>query len=234
MTTTALSCGNVDIETRPTRAGLRWFELPAQPSRTDVDPILAESEGRVVVHGTDADLAAVVLRLLRKGLLDELAVGYVPVEKSPAGELWSVPAGRFDQALDGTARPTPLIRDDSGGVLLGLGTIDPITGQIYCDDRRVLHGPARSVEVFPDPGASALPEPTDDPLATQPAPVTDGLVTRVTHRGLLRRRRETAGGRAVQASFEQATVYRDGVAHPRPLTRCAWYRHTRDLLLVRP
>lgn len=234
MTTTALSCGNVDTETRPTRAGLRWFELPAQPSRTDVDPILAESEGRVVVHGTDADLAAVVLRLLRKNLLDELAVGYVPVEKSPAGELWSIPVGRFDQALDGVARSTPLIRDDSGGVLLGLGTIDPITGQIYCDDRCVLHGPARSVEVFPDPEAAALSEPTDDPLATQPAPVTDGLVTRITHRGLLRRRRETAGGRAVQASFEQATVHRDGVAHPRPLTRCAWYRHTRDLMLVRP
>ena len=41
-------------------------------------------------------------------------------------------------------------------------------------------------------------------------------------------------GRAVQAGFREATVLRDGVPHPRPVTKWAWYRHTEDLLLVRP
>ncbi|SDJ87256.1 hypothetical protein SAMN04487820_102464 [Actinopolyspora mzabensis] len=234
MTTTALSCGNIEREARPARADVRWFDLPPQPSRTDVDPLLLEAEGRVVVHGTDADLAAVVLRLLRKNLLAELSVGYVPVTRSPASSVWSLPVGEFDTALAAPARATPLIRDDSGGVLLGRGAIAPMTGQVYCDDQRMLHGSARSVEVFPDPHAPPLSEPTDDPLATQPAPVTTGLMTVVTTRKLLRQRRESARGRAMQASFEETTVHRDGVAHPRPLHRCAWYRHTRDLLLARP
>ncbi|PRW62055.1 hypothetical protein, partial [Actinopolyspora mortivallis] len=160
MTTTALSCGNVDHGTRPERAGLRWFDLPAQPRREDVDPILAETTDRVIVHGTDADLAAVVLRLLRRDLLSTLAVGYVPVVTSPASALWGIPVGNFEQALDSPSTPSPLIRDDSGGVLLGRGVIAPITGQVYCDDRRMLHGSARAVEVFPDPAAPARPEPT--------------------------------------------------------------------------
>ncbi|KGI82776.1 hypothetical protein IL38_02565 [Actinopolyspora erythraea] len=234
MTTTALSCGNIEREARPARSDVRWFDLPPQPSRTDLDPILREAEGRVVVHGTDADLAAVVLRLLRKNLLAELSVGYVPVTRSPASSVWAIPPGDFGTALDHPAKAAPLIRDDSGGVLLGRGAIAPITGQVYCDDQRVLHGSARAVEVFPDADAPALPEPTDDPLTTQPAPVTTGVVTVVTTRRWLRRRRESARGRAMQASFEETAVLRDGVAHPRPLHRCAWYRHTRDLLLARP
>jgi hypothetical protein len=30
-----------------------------------------------------------------------------------------------------------------------------------------------------------------------------------------------------------ATVIHDGVQHPRPITRWAWYRHAADWLLVR-
>lgn len=239
MITTALSCGNSRYATRPDRDDVRWFDLPARPAREDVDPLLADLPGHVVVHGTDADLAAVVLRLLRKTRVADVAVGYVPVVESPVSRLWGIPVGALDLAVDGRARPTPLIRDDSGGVLLASGVIEPITGQVYCDDQRILNGSGLAVEVSPDPGAVPLPEPTTDPIATEPPVATDGLRAvavrrRVPWSRLLGRRREVARGRAVQASFQEASVVHDGVAHPRPVRKWAWYRHTEDLMLVRP
>jgi hypothetical protein len=45
--------------------------------------------------------------------------------------------------------------------------------------------------------------------------------------------RGSAVGRAVQVGCEPATVLLDGVAHPRPVRRWSWYRHTGDWLLVR-
>jgi hypothetical protein len=46
--------------------------------------------------------------------------------------------------------------------------------------------------------------------------------------------RGAAVGRAVQVGCRPATLVRDGVVHPRPVTRWAWYRHVADWLLVRP
>lgn len=234
MTTTALSCGNVERETRPVDTDVRWFDLPATPARTEVDPLIKEATGRIVVHGTDSDLATVVLRVLRKERLAELSIGYIPVGKSAVANLWGIPVGGFAQALREPARATPLIRDDSGGVLLGHGAIEPITGQVYCDDRMLLNGPALGLIATPDPRAEPLSKPTDDPIATQPPPPMDGVIATVTRRGMLRRKRLSARGRAVQASCEEATVVHDGITHPRGAQRWAWYRHTRDLLFVRP
>ena len=45
--------------------------------------------------------------------------------------------------------------------------------------------------------------------------------------------RGAAIGRAVQVGCLPATLVHDGVAHPRPVTRWAWYRHVADWLLVR-
>ncbi len=244
VSTIALSCGNLGHATRSERDGVTWFDVPAAPGKEDVDPLLAGGCDRVVVHGTDADLAAVVVRLLRRNLLAGVAVAYVPAAPSPAARLWGIPVAAFDPALHDPARPAPLIRDDVGGVLVGHGSIEPITGQVYCDDERLLNGRGLGVEVAPDPAARPLPEPTSDPLATQPPVAVDGLRASVVRRGPLVPRalavrglgahRDTAGGRAVQASFEESTVTRDGVAHPRPMRKWAWYRHTEDLLLVRP
>ena len=132
MSTTALSCGNVDRAARPDGHGARWVDVASRPGRHELDPVLAESTGRVVVHGTDADLAAVVLRLLRKDRLADLEVGYVPVTGSAAARSWGLRPGDFRHAFTAPARPAALIRDDSGGVLLGSGTVQPITGQVYC------------------------------------------------------------------------------------------------------
>lgn len=235
MSTTALSCTNNDDTTRA-RGDAAWHFVSPAPGKAEVDALLPDGPGRVVVEGTDADLAAVVLRLLRKNRIADLAVGYVPVAESPATRLWGLPVGPEARrlAFEGEARPAALVRDDSGGLLIASGRVEPITGQVYCDDQRVLHGPARSLEISPDPEATPLPEPTADPMSANLDPAADGLRVTTVRRGLLRTRREVTRGRAVQAGFREATVLRDGVAHPRPVGKWAWYRHTEDLLLVRP
>ena len=218
---------------RPEHHGVQWADVPATPGREDVDPLITNAD-RVVVHGTDADLAAVVLRLLRKNRLADVAVGYVPVAESAVTRLWGIPVGAFDLAFEGSARQVPLVRDDAGGVLVASAVIEPITGQVYCDDQRLLHGSALRLEVTPDPDAAPLPEPTSDPLSANLEPAADGLRVVAERRKLLRRHREIARGRAAQASFRTATVLRDGVPHPRPAEKWGWYRHTEDLLLVLP
>ncbi|QUH05488.1 hypothetical protein HUO13_36115 [Saccharopolyspora erythraea] len=234
MSTTALSCGNVDRTARPCGHGVRWLDVPATPGRADVDSLLADLEGRLLVHGTDADLAAVVLRLLRKDRIAHVEVGYVPVAESPATRLYGLATGDagFEQALHGAVRPVPLVRDDSGGVLVASGVVEPITGQVYCDDQQVLNGSALRMEVAPDPDAARLPEPTSDPLSAMLEPASDGIRVTTTRRAFLRRREEVVRGRALQASFRSATVVRDGVAHPRPAEKWGWYRHTEDLRLA--
>lgn len=234
MTTTALSCGNAQRPAEPHQRAVRWIDLPANPGREQVDPLLAEHDGHLLVQGTDADLAAVVLRLLRKGRLADVTVGYLPVAASSAGRLWQLPTGPAgaELALHGHPRPVPLIRDDNGGLLVSSSSIAPITGQVYCDDQRVLHGSARSLEVTPDPAAEALRDPTSDPLSAEAAPALDGLRVTAVRRGFPRRRKTVARGRAAQASFRSATVLRDGIAHPRPAEQWGWYRHTEDLWLV--
>ncbi|MCA1189510.1 MULTISPECIES: hypothetical protein [unclassified Saccharopolyspora] len=235
MSTTALSCTNGDHTTRP-GGHAEWHRVSPAPGKAEVDALLPDGPGRVVVQGTDADLAAVVLRLLRKNRIADLAVGYVPVAESPATRLWGFPVGPDAEplAFEGAARPSALVRDDNGGLLIASGRVEPITGQVYCDDQRVLHGPARSLEITPDPAAEPLPDPTSDPMSANLDPAADGLRVTAVRRGLLRTRRDTTRGRAVQAGFREATVLRDGVPHPRPVTKWAWYRHTEDLLLVRP
>lgn len=189
----------------------QWREVPAVPDRPDLDPLLTPAPDRVVVHGTDAALAAVVRRLLRTDRLD-IPVGYLPVDRSPVTGLWRLPpaAEAVDLALTGIPAPLPLIRDDSGGVLLGLATLGPVDGEAYCDDTLALRGRARSVEVTPD---------------------GIGVRARIVHSGPFRRPR-TYRGRAFQVGCHPATLTRDGIPHPRPIQRWTWYRHTTDLHAV--
>jgi hypothetical protein len=189
-------------------------EIPATPGKSDVDPLLpGVANGHLVVHGSDADLAAVVLRLLRADRLD-LRVGYVPADpRSPVARLWGLPADPVAAALDGPAATVPLVRDDAGGVLVGLGVIAPARGTVFCDDEIPLRGVAERLEVTPDPEL--------------------GLRVRVVHKGLLRNKVSTLSGRAVQYGGEPVAPVRDGITHPRPLNRWTWYRHTEDLRVVR-
>ncbi|SFJ73408.1 hypothetical protein [Amycolatopsis sacchari] len=196
--------------------GLTVHRVGERPGKDVVDPLL--DDGQLIVVGTDADLAAVALRLLRKEKLATTRVGFVPAD--PASEvaaLWGLPtdpARALKVALHGDADPVPLIRDDNGGVLVGRGTFGAIRGVAYCDDDVALRGTARSIEVTPD---------------TEGGP---GLVVRVV-KGLVFKRPMTLAGRAFQLGCVPTRPTSDGVPFPRAITRWTWYRHTEDLRLVR-
>jgi hypothetical protein len=209
------------------RVVARSVDLPARPGRTDLDPVLAEhAPRRVVVAGTDADLAAVLLRLLRTERLD-VEVAYLPAGRSPATAAWGLPTGAAAAALAvaGTASGVPLVRDDTGGVLVGRGEIRDVRGECYCDETLVLRGHARRLVVVPGPGGIAV-------RAGWSGRAPDGRMRPVPVRAP--KGTGSALGRAVQVGCEPGIVVADGVPHPRPVPRRTWYRHTADWLLVRP
>ncbi|HJQ44916.1 MAG TPA: hypothetical protein VJ870_01150 [Amycolatopsis sp.] len=210
-----LVCGASD-RALPDVGDLPVQHVGARPGKAEVDPFL--DAGTLVVAGTDADLAAVVVRLLRKEKLATTRVGFVPLDpQSEVAALWGLPvdpARALAVALNGDADPVPLIRDDTGGVLVGRGTFGAIRGVAYCDDQLALRGPARSIEVSPD---------------TDGGP---GLVVRVL-KGLVFKRPMTVSGRAFQLGCVPTRPTSDGVPHLRAVTRWTWYRHTEDLRLVR-
>ncbi|MGH3435023.1 MAG: hypothetical protein ACRDRN_00985 [Sciscionella sp.] len=223
MSALALACGNVgDVTGSPMlaeRSGLEVLAVPATPGKEALAPVLADlGERRLVVIGSDADLAAVALRLLRGERLAEIVLGYVPATgTSEVAVNWGIPldTGRaLDVALGGDADPMPLIRDDVGGVLLGMGILGPVRGVAYCDDVQVLRGYSGRIEVRPHtPGA--------------------GLSVRVIHTGLLGKRVRQASGRAFQIGCVPTKPLSDGVRYPRTVNRWTWYRHTENLRLVR-
>jgi len=201
--------------------------LPAQPGRADLDPVIADGPRRVVVEGDDADLAAVLVRLLRTERLD-IEVAYVAAaRRSAAARAWGLPPGRAAAALalDGAAAPAPLVRDDLGGVLVGRGEVRAMTGEVYCDEFLVLRGRAPRLVVVPGPAGVAV-------RAGRGGRAPDGRLRAVPARAPAGR--GSAAGRAVQLGGPGFTVMHDGVAHPREVRRWAWYRHTADWLLVRP
>lgn len=188
--------------------------VPSRPGKAEIDPLLAtHAEVPLIVVGNDADLAAVVVRLLRKGKLAATPVGFVPVGKSEVTRRWGLPSG-WDAALEvassGQPGPVPLVRDDAGGVLVGKGTFGSLEGMAYCDETLALRGPARSIEVWPDREL--------------------GLAVRV-RRGRFKGA-DTFTARAFQLACAPSHATSDGVAHPRPVERWTWYRHTEELLLI--
>ncbi|MGH3623643.1 MAG: hypothetical protein ACRDQ5_17890 [Sciscionella sp.] len=215
-----LACGNAAAPaTLAEAAGMTVYSVPARPTREVVDPVLAELAGRrLAVAGSDADLAAVVLRLVRTERLADVEVIFVPDDPdSVCARRWGLPGAvaAIGSAHRGALTPVPVVRDDSGGVLLGLGVLEPVDGVGYCDDETVLRGLALRIEVHPEPGP--------------------GLAVRVIRRARFgRTRAHEEHGRALQIGCAPLRPVYDGVTHPRPVQRWTWYRHTEDLRLVRP
>jgi hypothetical protein len=210
-----LVCGASDPGL-PEVDGLSVHRVGEHPGKAVLDPLLDADP--LIVVGTDADLAAVVTRLLRKEKLGTTPVGFVPLDPaSDVAALWGLPtdpARALAVALHGEVDPVPLIRDDTGGVLVGRGTFGAIRGVAYCDDELALRGTARSIEVSPDGEGGP------------------GLTVRVV-KGLLFKRPVTFAGRAFQIGCIPTRPSSDGVPHPRAITRWTWYRHTADLRLIR-
>lgn len=220
----ALACGKAHWTALADRVA-EAAQVSEVPGKDEIDPVLDRLNGRrLVVYGVDAALAAVVQRLLRTSRLEAVAVGYLPLDpSSQVAAMWALPVEpqrALTLALHGEPERVPLVRDDAGGVLVGLGRLRPFRGVIYCDDRLVLRGQASAVEVTPDPAAG-------------PDTSRAGLTVRVKRTGLLGRRFNDTSGRAVQIGCLPVTVMRDGVPFGRSVDKWTWYRHTEDWRLVR-
>ncbi|MEV7039996.1 hypothetical protein [Amycolatopsis sp. NPDC051061] len=192
------------------------IRVSSRPGKAEIDPLLGEHD-HLVVSGTDADLAAVVLRLLRKEALSGVSVGFVPSSPDSAvAALWGLPKTPLPAvalALRGEVDPVPLIRDDVGGVLVGRGVLRLVRGVAYADEELALRGPASSIEVMPDPGGP-------------------GLAVRVV-KGTIFKRPTTLYSRAFQIGCIPTRPISDDVVHERAVNKWTWYRHTQDLRLVR-
>ena len=167
----------------------------------DVDAVI-DGVRRLVVVGSDADLAAVLSRLLRKDQLD--------IEVAQVGNWLSA-----RRALSGVARRVPLIRDDTGTAVVAAALWLPpsgaatLRGEVVVDDTVLFDGEAAGVRI--------------EPTAQMP-----GLRAAVL--GGLRSRWVT--GRAVQLGTTGALVERDGVTGAREVKRSTFYRHTTGWLRV--
>lgn len=210
---------------------------------------------RVVVAGTDAGLSAVLTRAMRADYL-WVEFGYVPVEASPAQRNWSLPigAGGLPLALHGEVRPAPLIRSDKALAVAGSAVVEEAhgaeyVGEIVVDDHTILYRrpeTTTSAAVIPRTGAfgarlvpmTTAPGIAAAPLITPAHPPEGGGLT-ARWRRLVRPYGQlddsaVATGRAVQTGGEGIRVTVDAVPSPRPVKRATFYRHLRDLQIVRP
>jgi hypothetical protein len=175
--------------------------LPVADAR-DVDGA-ARRYRRLIVVGSDADLAAVLTTLLRAEKLD-VEIGFVAHRRGAR------------RAVSGNAQRVPLIRDDTGQAIVGAATwrgVDgPLHGEAVVDDTTLFDGDVAAVRI-------------------EPTGVMPGLRAAVlTGRG---RPRRWVAGRAAQLGTTGAVVVRDGFAAPRPVRRSTFYRHVKGWLLVR-
>ena len=212
---------------------------------------------RIVVAGSDAALSAVLTRLMRSDRL-WAEVAFIPVPSSAAStpsttapaaatpstpsaaaQNWGLPtapAEALDFARTAPVRPAPLIRNDSGLAVAGSATISDagngtFTGEIIIDDHTLA---ASSPKTF---GARLVPM-TDAP-GILAARATSPVESQGRLRSLLRKPGQldpesVRTGRAVQAGGPRLRVIVDSVPHKRPVTRVTFYRHLRDLQIVRP
>jgi hypothetical protein len=198
--------------------------LPIRPAASPADLNAIDAAigpyRRLVVLGADAELAAVLSRLLRAERLD-VEVAYVPRRRTAATRVYRLPAGRraARRARRGSARRVTLIRDETGSVVVGRA------GWLPADGQRLLHGEAvvDDTTLFDGDVAGVCIEPTL---------VMPGLRAWVKTgaRGLWRRR---IAGRAVQLGSTGVAVVRDGVPAPRTARRSACYRNVEGWSLVR-
>ena len=211
------------------------------PEPSPQAPHLTEP-ARIVVAGSDAALSAVLTRLMRSDRL-WAEVAFIPVSSaaapSAAAQNWGLPtdpAEALEFARTAPVRPAPLIRNDSGLAVAGSATISDaangaFTGEIIIDDHTLA---ASSPKTF---GARLVPM-TDAP-GILAARATSPVESQGRLRSLLRKPGQLAPesvrtGRAVQAGGPQLRVIVDSVPHKRPVTRVTFYRHLRDLQIVRP
>lgn len=215
-----IRCGSAPV---PTVLGEHSrIDVGEVPTKDEINRALTEvgARRRLLVCGTDAGLAAILTRLMRTENLD-VEIAYVAEESTPATRAYGLPTGSAAAKLgvQGEAREVPLIRDETGTVLVGEATVtgpagDRLVGEAYADDDVVFSG-----EV--------------DTLTVRPTREMPGVRATADRRRRLRSRRWLAA-RSVQFGSPAGVITRDGVLARRPVKRTSFYRHVEPLRLVSP
>ncbi|QIS16337.1 MULTISPECIES: hypothetical protein [Nocardia] len=219
MSTHVLRCDGAPVPIA--LAALPTTQTSAIPETGHIDELLpvlaADSLPRLIVLGEDAGLAAVLTHLMRTERL-HVEIGYVPIDKTYGSRAYQTGTGNAAAklALEGRATETPLIRDDTGKVLVGRATITGVDGgklegEAYVDDTQLFSGRVTAMHISPTldlPGVRAT-----------------------VQRGMWKRR--WVEGRAAQLGTPGAVVVRDGIRSDRTVPRSSFYRHNEPWLLVR-
>lgn len=189
---------------RPVPRSLAPLPAVAVVNPADVDAAL--DVRRLIVLGTHGNLAVVLSRMLRTDRLD--------VEVALVRHRWTA-----HRARTAPARRVPLIRDETGAVLVRAAlwlppepTTRTLAGEAVIDDTLLFDGEVTGVRI--------------EPTATLP-----GLRARLLTTWIRPRRWVT--GRAAQLGTTGVLVVRDGVPATRPARRSTFYRNTKGWLAVR-
>jgi hypothetical protein len=147
----------------------------------------------------------VLTRLLRSDRLD--------IEVAHVRRSW-----KAHRAASGEAQRVPLIRDETGTVIVSAAYWLPpdeqartITGEAVVDDTLLFDGEVTGVRIEPTP--------------TMPGLRASALSSRM-------RPKRWVTGRAAQLGTDAALVVRDGVPVSGPVRRSTFYRHTEGWLRV--
>lgn len=181
---------------------LAGFPVVDITAPADVDGAV-DGASRVVVLGSEADLAAVLTRLLRTDRLD-VEVAHLRGRRG------------VRRALSAAAQRVPLIRDETGQVIVGRALWQPagdgeLEGEAVVDDTVLFDGTVAGVQI--------------EPMTSVP-----GLRARVVGTGW--RSGPWVTGRAAQLGTPGVIVVRDGVAARKPARRSTFYRHIEGWLRV--
>lgn len=215
-----IRCGSAPVP--PVLVEHTRLECSEIPTTEEINRALTEigTRRRVLICGTDAGLAALLTRLMRTENLD-VEIAYIAEDPTPVTRAYDLPTGSAAAKLGvrGEAREVPLVRDETGTVLVGEATVTGpegavLVGEAYADDERVFSGEVRTLTVRPTPAMPGV-------RATVARP-----------RRLLRR--SWLAARAVQLGTEAGVITRDGVTGRRPVKRTTFYRHTEPWRLVSP
>ncbi|MEV0295740.1 hypothetical protein [Nocardia sp. NPDC050710] len=219
MSTHVLRCDGAPVPIA--LAALPTTQTAAIPETSIIDELLpvlaADSLPRLIVLGEDAALAAVMTHLMKTERL-HVEIGYVPVDKTYGSRVYQTGTGNAaaKRAIEGRATETPLIRDDTGRVLIGRAIITGVDdakleGEAYVDDIKLFSGKVNAMHISPTlhlPGVRAT--------------VRKGI-----------RKRRWIEGRAAQLGTPGAVVTRDGIRTDKPVPRSTFYRHHESWYLVR-
>ncbi len=183
-------------------------ELPADPEITALDEAVDALAGRrLVVAGGTPQLALVLRRLMRRGVLGSAETAVLPSEQVPfLAEHGITPETAAEVAVAAACRTVGVLKDDSGGVMVDHAELRPWRGsrvwtRAYVDDEPVCDGEIRSLHVS---RAGA------------------GQLRVVADRGPLRRAHEVTG-RALQLACDEAAISSDGAHREQPRRKRVWW-----------